>query len=133
MFGAWEHDDMRFARFALLWPALLACLLAGCATGPKIHWNDRIGNYTYDQSVKELGVPDKSAKQDDGGLVAEWLVRSYAPQTLQNGGGVYTGQPDYVAPEIVSVYPGGPDAGQWLRLTFAPDGKLVSWKRYVER
>jgi hypothetical protein len=35
--------------------------------------------------------------------------------------------------QIVAVYPEGPDEGQWLRLTFGPDGKLASWKRYREK
>ena len=120
---------MRFIRF-VLWPALLACLLAGCATGPGINWNERIGKYTYDQAVKELGAPEKSAKEGDGAVAAEWLVRSYSPATVGQGGGDYMAQPGWVAPEVVAVYPGGPDAGKWLRLVFAPDGELRSWKSF---
>ncbi|MGA2544223.1 MAG: hypothetical protein ABSG78_21955 [Verrucomicrobiota bacterium] len=120
---------MRFIRFAL-WPALMACLLAGCASGPKTDWNGRVGKYTYDQAAQELGAPDKSAKEGDGTMVAEWLVRSYSPATVEQGGGDYMATPGWVAPEVMAVYPGGPDSGKWLRLVFAPDGTLRSWKRF---
>jgi hypothetical protein len=133
---------MRFARFAL-WPALLACLLAGCATGPKIDWSSRVGNYTYDQSVRELGAPDKSSKMDNGVMVAEWQMRSDAPATMKSGGDRYAGELNGMAidtalgwpefgrvPETVAIYPPGQDEGRWLRLVFAPDGQLQSWKRF---
>jgi hypothetical protein len=120
---------MRFRHFAW-WTALMAGLLAGCASGPRIDWNARIGKYTYEQAVQELGTPDKSPKLADGALVAEWLVRSNAPGTIGYGGEDYLAEPGWVPPERVAGYPGGPDAGRWLRLVFAPDGKLSSWKRY---
>ena len=54
---------------------LALCLfLVGCAS-TKIDWNSRIGNYTYDQAVTELGPPDKQAKLTDGTVVAEWMTR----------------------------------------------------------
>ena len=101
---------MRFIRFTF-WPVLMACLLAGCATQSKtkINWHDRVGNYTYDQSVQESGVPDKNAKLGDGAVVAEWLMRSDSQKAIANGGGVYLAQPGWVAPEVVAVYPPGPD------------------------
>jgi len=108
----------------------MACLLAGCASGPKTDWNGRVGKYTYDQAAQELGAPDKSAKEGDGTMVAEWLVRSYSPATVEQGGGDYMATPGWVAPEVMAVYPGGPDSGKWLRLVFAPDGTLRSWKRF---
>ena len=33
---------------------LFGMLFEGCKTAPKIDWNSRIGNYTYDQAVAEL-------------------------------------------------------------------------------
>ena len=120
---------MRFIRFAL-WPMVLAWLIAGCATPPKINWEARLGIYSYDQAVQELGVPDKSAKLGDGTMVVEWLRRSYSPGVIAYGGGDYLAEPDWVAPQVETVYPGGPEAGQWLRLIFGPDGKLRSWKRF---
>ena len=35
--------------------ALLLLVLSGCAT-TKIDWNSRVGNYTYDNAIAELGV-----------------------------------------------------------------------------
>jgi len=51
------------ARAGGEWLALIlaALVLAGCVT-QKIDWSARVGNYTYDQAVMELGPPDKSAK-----------------------------------------------------------------------
>ena len=53
--------------------ALLLALLAltGCATRNKIDWSARVGNYTFDQTVLELGPPDKQTKLSDGTVVAE--------------------------------------------------------------
>jgi hypothetical protein len=114
--------------------ALMACVLVGCSTESRTDWNDRIGKYTYDQSVRDLGKPDKNAKENDGSVVAEWLRRSNSPATVGTGGGSeYLADPGWMQSQIVAVYPEGPDEGQWLRLTFGPDGKLASWKRYREK
>src|SRR3990172_9124999 len=53
---------------------LLATLFVGCATR-KMDWAGRVGSYTFDQAVLELGPPDKQAKLTDGTTVAEWLTR----------------------------------------------------------
>ena len=108
------------------WLALMlaALALAGCVT-QKIDWSARVGNYTYDQAVMELGPPDKSAKLTDGTVVADWLT--HHAQTI-------------VAPEPYFAPPGcyfGPLTpmrtetcvpAQYLRLTFGADGKLKTWK-----
>ena len=49
---------------------------AGCATTPQVDWTSRIGEYTFDQTVAELGVPTKQTKLSDGKTVAEWVTRS---------------------------------------------------------
>jgi len=53
---------------------VLVVLLAGCATS-KIDWAGRVGNYTYDQAITELGPPDREAKLSDGTIVADWITR----------------------------------------------------------
>lgn len=55
--------------------SLLAVLLVGtgCATTRTVDWNSRIGVYTYDQAVLEMGVPERQATLSDGTIVAEWL------------------------------------------------------------
>jgi hypothetical protein len=115
-----------------IWSALglLAVFLStGCATN-KVDWNARIGNYTHDQAVMELGPPDKSAKLSDGTLVAEWLTRrgyAYGSTGMFYGYG-YPYHYYYPAP-FYHYYYDPPSPDYFIRLTFAPDGKLLSWKR----
>lgn len=109
--------------------ALLA-LAAGCAT-QKIDWNSRVGAYSYDDAIRELGPPDKSAKLTDGSTVADWLTgRGMRTATAYGGGwhghGPY-GPYGWVGPNYVIVDPPSPD--RFLRLTFDPQGKLASWQR----
>src|SRR2546421_12998193 len=40
---------------------LTGWLMAGCASTPKVDWNSRVGIFTYDQVVAEMGPPDKSS------------------------------------------------------------------------
>src|SRR4051794_35021778 len=62
------------------WAALLLlfALIAGCATHPKvdpsIDWNSRIGNYTYDQALAEIGKPDVVAETNEGRIV-DWILK----------------------------------------------------------
>jgi len=114
------------ARAGGKWLAIMLAALvwAGCVT-QKIDWSARIGNYTYDQAIMELGPPDKSAKLTDGTVVADWLT--HHAQTI-------------VAPEPYFAPPGcyfGPFTpmrtetylpAQYLRLTFGADGKLKTWR-----
>lgn len=91
----------------------------GCASShKKIDWSKRIGTYHFDQAVKELGPPDKSATLSDGTVVAQWLDRRGSAWTRQQV--LYGGWrvADDVAP--------GPD--QFLTLTFSPDSLLTEWK-----
>src|SRR5437879_3047621 len=69
--------------------ALLGLVPAGCQTAPKVDWNSRVGAYTYDQAVSDLGPPDKSAKLSDGKTVAEWVTRSSGGMSFGFGTGVY--------------------------------------------
>lgn len=98
---------------------LLVLILGGCATRPRIDWNSRIGIYTFDQTVHEMGPPDKWVKLEDGSLVGEWLVqRGYTRGTVYGMPGWY--------PQFYSDIP-TPD--YYLRLTYGPDGQLASWKQ----
>jgi hypothetical protein len=106
--------------------ALAGLLFAGCQSTPKVDWNSRIGNYTYDQAVTELGPPDRTAKLSDGQTVADWIQHysgggmSFGVGTSHygNGSAVGTG---------VSTSTGYRD--RVLRLTFGPDGKLVAVRK----
>lgn len=108
----------RVAQFFLL-TGLLVLLATACTTPPKIDWDARVGVFTFDAAVREMGPPDKSAPLTDGTRVAEWLyIRGWSTPT-------YHSFPDGRVIRTDSAR--GPD--RWLQLTFAPDGKLKSWKR----
>jgi hypothetical protein len=114
------------AHGGLLPAVTLAFLLAGCAT-QKIDWASRVGNYTFDQAVLELGPPDKQARLEDGTIVAEWLTRrgyAYSSPAFGYAPWSYYG-PHY--PVYVDSYT--PD--HFLRLTFGPAGKLVASRKLV--
>ena len=95
--------------------ALLTLLLlgAGCAT-TRPDWEHRIGTYTYDDAVLELGVPDRQAELSDGTLVAEWLRRR---------GGTY-GAITYFPRSRFQSYDLNRFPDRFLRLVFAPDRRL---------
>jgi len=104
----------------------LGLILSGCAT-QRVDWGGRIGNYTYDQSIVDLGPPDKSAELTDGSVVAEWLERrGYA-----YGYPAYSYFPWYYGPSP-PVYMNSYSPDYFLRLTFGPDGKLKGWKNFYK-
>jgi hypothetical protein len=108
----------RLGGMALL--LLLLCFL-GCATG-RIDWNSRIGGYSYDQAVLELGPPDKAAQLTDGTVVGEWL--------MYRGRAGYT-QRVYSYRHVWDTYdPPLPD--RFVRLTFGPDGMLQQWRNVAK-
>ena len=109
--------------------ALLATLLfVGCVTG-KIDWAVRVGQYTRDQAILDLGPPDKSTKLSDGTVVAEWLTQSsrviVAPEPYFLPPGDYFGPatPGYTESYVPAYF---------LRLTFGPDGTLKAWKKFAK-
>jgi len=119
-----------FAR-ALPWlfPFALAALLTGCAT-QRIDWSARVGSYTYDQAVLELGPPDRWAQLRDETVVADWLTSRGFTYVHSPWG---FGYPYWSGPFYSSVYPvwttSSPD--YYLRLIFGPDGKLKTWKEFA--
>jgi hypothetical protein len=128
-----DADDPPLRCQAVSRPAIwilnlgLCLLLIGCAS-PKIDWTSRVGIYTYDQAVAELGPPDKSAKLSDGSTVAEWMTRR--GYSGGSAGFMYGyGYPYYYHPWYHYYDPPSPD--YFIRLTFGPDGKLQAYKRVV--
>jgi len=104
--------------------AILAALYVGCATA-QIDWNTRVGVYTYDQAIHELGPPDKQAKLSDGQNVAEWVTHHYNGSSFAVGTGFY-GRPGGVG-VIQSVGQNGYDTS--LRLTFTTNNILANWSK----
>ncbi len=127
---------MRLLRTIGLVSALALFLLGagGCAS-TRVDWGARVGSYTYDDAVRELGPPDKSAKLSDETLVADWLTGRgmRTATTFGPGFGVYGPHGfgrygyGYVGPQMVIMDPPSPD--RFLRLTFDPQGKLASWQQ----
>jgi hypothetical protein len=116
-----------FARFILASLVVLFFIAAagGCKSTPKVDWNSRVGNFTYDQAVVELGPPDKSAKLSDGSTVADWIKHSGGGMSFGVGTGFYSGHSAVgVGQSVGTGYP-----NKVLRLTFGPDHKLVSWSK----
>jgi hypothetical protein len=102
---------------------LLIAFLPGCKTTPPIDWGSRVGVYTYDESVLELGPPDRMTLISTG-RVAEWLTgRSTSPRFSfgvgSYGGGTGVG---------VGTGTGGGVVENILRLTFDKEDKLVTWE-----
>jgi hypothetical protein len=111
---------------------LLAALFTACAHRPKvdpnINWNERIGSYTYEQALAELGRPNVIAESSEG-RTADWIL-SQSPQMSFGfgvGHGVYGSHVGTGVGVGTSVTP--PPHGEYLHLTFDPEGKLKSWSR----
>jgi hypothetical protein len=110
--------------------AALCLFAAGCAT-QRVDWNSRIGTYTYDDAVRELGPPYKQAELSDKSLVADWITGRGARTATTLGGGFYHPYgPYWAGPSVVVVDPPYPD--RLLRLTFDPQRRLVDWKRVYQ-
>ena len=111
-------------------PLLTAWLLVGCASTPKVDWNTRVGNFTYDQAVAQLGPPDKSTKLSDGSTVADWITRKSSHVSFGLGTGFSSYGSGVGTSTGVGVgVPVGSTSDHVLRLTFGPDGKLTQWSK----
>jgi hypothetical protein len=117
-----------FGKLALA--AALVPLLAGCVT-QRIDWAGRVGSYTLDQAVVELGPPDKQARLTDGTVVAEWLTRRGYRYPTYVGGFYGPCSPSYYGP-FYPTYVDSYAPDYFLRLTFGPDGRLKAWKRFAK-
>lgn len=118
-----RYSSLRFQGFLVLFSTVV--FLVGCATS-KIDWNSRIGNFTYDQAVLEMGPPERSETLKDGTKVSEWLIsRGYARGTMTSFGGS-----PYRYPWI-NYYSEQPSPDNLVRLIFSPDGRLQAWKKVL--
>lgn len=105
----------------------IALVIGGCAT-QRINWQTRIGNYTYDDAIREFGPSDKHDQLSDGTIIADWVVREghtvTAPQPYLTG-------PDGMGPAM-SGFSSTYVPTYYMRMTFGPDGKLQSYKNYYQ-
>ena len=107
----------------ILW-LCLPLFVAGCATTPD--WNRRVGHLTYDQSVAELGAPDKTTTFPDGSSDASWLIERGTPAMVGYGMGGAFVSPGLANPPIKREFPAQPD--RFLHLSFGSDRVLKMWK-----
>lgn len=114
----------------ILGAMLLTVLLAGCATH-KIDWAGRVGSYTFDQAVLDLGPPDKQAKLEDGTVVADWLTRRGYHQAYA-AGGYYGHRGHWIYAPYAGPYMDSYSPDYYLRLTFGPEGKLKAWRKFAK-
>ena len=101
-------------------------VLAGCATTPKVNWSNRLGVYTYPQGLAELGQPQQNTISAERTRIATWVLQPGMPGGVEHPRPVVhgtTGLPEQGIPRIRPTV-----LGQYLTLTFGPDGKLSSWK-----
>ncbi len=111
----------------LLWLSIIVLALqaGGCASGLKanikdIDWGKRIGTYTYEEAVAELGEPNVISETDEG-TFAEWVLGRSPMVSFSFGfGGVGAGVGTSVSP---------PPSGEYLQLRFDKDGKLTECAR----
>jgi hypothetical protein len=109
-------------RLAILF--LAVAFITGCKTTPQVDWNSRVGRYTYNQALAELGSPEKQTKLSDGKTVDQWITLHGSHGFFMGGGlgnnsyGMGAGQ------TIAQSY-----KDHVLELTFGTDGKLLSWAK----
>lgn len=112
----------------MFFSTLTALALAGCAT-ERINWTSRIGQYTYNQAVKDYGPPDRFARLSDGTSVAVWMT---APgQTVVSPEGPYwVGPYRRWGPAFPPGYTVTQFPATYLQLTFNKDGALTAEREY---
>lgn len=115
-----------------------ALLFAGCASKPKpnlskseaaeVNWSERIGKYTWDQALADLGRPVVLSESSEG-RAGEWELRRSPRMSFGFGvGGGSFGRRSGVGVGVgSSVTP--PPSGEYLRLQFGPDGQLKEWRK----
>jgi hypothetical protein len=118
--------------------AAVLVILAGCASSPKpnlskaeaskVNWSERVGAYTYDQALADLGKPEIIGESGSG-KTAEWVLQRSPRMSFGFGvgGGSFGGGSGVGVGVGSSVSP--PPRGENLRLVFDKEGKLREWVR----
>src|SRR5882757_1570315 len=119
----------KFPILAIL--ILIGGFIAGCKSTPKVDWDARVGSYTYDQAVTDLGPPDKQAKLTDGYTVAEWITHHSSGSGLSFGTGFFSGGGggDSAVGGGVGQSVGSGSSDKTLKLTFGTNNVLTAWSK----
>lgn len=118
-------------RFLLF---IASALLAGsCASGTKavvqgVDWGSRIGTYTYEEALAELGEPNVIGESGEG-RIAEWVLSQSPAVSFGFGFGMgsYGHHSSTGVGVGTSVSP--PPGGEYLQLKFDKNGKLAGWTK----
>ena len=111
----------------------LALLAGGCSSGTKasvknIDWGSRIGSYTYEDALAELGEPSVIG-QSSQGKFAEWVLERSPNVSFSFGFGSIGFGPHTSAGVGVGTTVSPPPSGEYLHLRFDNDDKLVEWTK----
>ncbi len=107
-----------FQSFELIMLLAVSHCLSGCKTTESVDWSSRVGSYSYDQAVKDMGPPDRESTLTDGTRVSDWTQTRGFTQTS------YHFAPGGLATQASSIR--SPDRS--IRLTFDAKGMLQGWK-----
>lgn len=115
LMNGWKVFSWPWVLVGLLW-----VLSAGCETYGKADWKSRVGHYSWDQAIEELGPPESEAKTSDGSRVARWVIsRSRTYSTAVRGPMFWS----WSGQDVTTT------AESHLLLTFTAQGQLKAWKR----
>jgi hypothetical protein len=112
---------------------VLALLAGGCASGTKatikdIDWGSRIGAYTYEEALAELGEPDVIGQSSEG-KIAEWVLQRSPNVSFGFGFGSGSFGRHTSTGVGVGTTVSPPPSGEYLHLRFNNDGKLAEWTK----
>ena len=112
---------------------VLVLLTGGCSSGTKaavkdIDWGSRIGFYTYEDALAELGEPDVIGQSIEGKF-GEWVLERSPNVSFSFGFGSIGFGPHTSAGVGVGTTVSPPPSGEYLHLRFDNDGRLVEWTK----
>lgn len=127
------HHHRQAGHCLILAFGTVVLILTGCQSkpvekAPLVDWNNRIGNYTHDLALQDLGTPAHEVMLANHTIVSDWITKSATPGTLNEYPMV-----GYTPPIVLdSPFPNHlqPTPYYHLRLTFGPDQKLRAWEKY---
>ena len=110
----------------LVCAAVLGLVGAGCQALQQVDWDGRIGQFSYEQAVAELGRPVEETELSGGMRRTEWISNSGISMGRALAGAGYQRRTTSVVPleptEIHRL------RDRYLRLTFDKAGRLVAWE-----
>ena len=110
----------------LVCAALLGLIGAGCQALQQVDWDGRIGQFSYEQAVAELGRPDGETKLPGGMRRVEWITNSGSSMgRALVGAGTQRRSMSVVPLEPTEIHR---LRDRFLRLTFDRAGRLIAWE-----